>query len=236
MVLGCGAGPLSGQVDENGDECPLTDPRGEVTIVAYQTTGWVGLDVVGRFQRSTPARESIACQRRTVGSCEVVACRNVGIDFVNGEPACGSTSAGSVLVTRGAQALPAVESSGRLTLTGDLAAGESFGVRTTGGDVPAFAATVRLPARVEVRGPEALLRNGTVMVGQAEGVAVTWAPTTGRVVAIVTGDNGGRFTAECAFRAQRSRTSPIRSARACTLKVRRALRAQWPRPCPMAVR
>ena len=124
---------------------------------------------------------------------------NVGIDFVNGEPACGSTSAGSLVVSRGAEALPAVEGSGRLTLTRDLAAGESFGVRTTGGDVPAFAATVRLPPRVSVLGPDALLRNGMVSVAPDEGLAVTWAPTTGRVLLIVTASNGGSFTAECAF-------------------------------------
>lgn len=198
-VLGCGEGPLPGAADEEGRECPLSEPRGEVTLVAYQGSAWVGLDVLGRFQRSTPARERITCERRAAGPCEVVACRNLGVDFVNGEGACGATSAGSLLVTRGAEVLPAVSGSGRLTLTRDLMAGEAFTVRTTGGDVPAFATTVRLPPRVTVLGPQALLDNGTVTLGANDGLAVTWAPTTGRVLVIVTGSNGGSFTAECAF-------------------------------------
>lgn len=198
-MLGCGGGPPPGAVDEEGRECPLTEPRGEVTLVAYQGAAWVGLDVLGRFQRSTPARERITCERRAAGPCEVVACQNLGVDFVDGEPACGSTSAGSLLVTRGAEALPPVSGSGRLTLSRDLAADEAFTVRTTGGDVPAFASTVRLPPRVSVIGPEALLSNGTVTVAPGEGLAVTWAPSTGRVVLIVTASNGGSFTAECAF-------------------------------------
>lgn len=199
VALGCGPTTYPGQTDGDGDECPITEPRGEVMITAYQGPAWVGLDVVGRFQRSTPVRESLSCARRTVGPCEVVACQNLGIDFVNGEPVCGPTSAGAIRVTRGAQALPAVDGSARLTLMGDLAAGEVFGVQTAGADVPPFAATLHLPARVEVRTPEALLRNGTIEVAASAGVAVTWAPTTARVLVIVSANNGGQFTAECAF-------------------------------------
>ncbi len=196
--LGC-VTHLPGQVDDDGNECPLTDPRGEIILTAYQSSAWVGVDVVGRFQRSTPVRESFSCQRRVVGACAVNDCRNVGLDFVDGEPACGSTSAGSLLVTRGADALPRVDGSGRLTLDRALVEGESFGVRTTGGDVSAFAATVHIPLRTAVTGPEGLLRGTMVSLARDEALTVTWAPTTARVLVIARGNNGGTYTAECAF-------------------------------------
>lgn len=197
-ALGCVAS-LPGQTDENGDPCPLTEPRGEVTLTAFQSAALVSLQVVGRFQRSTPAREAASCERRTVGPCEVNACRNLGIDFVNGEPVCGSTSAGSLLITRGAQSLRPVEGSALITLDRDFAAGEPFTVRTTGGDVAAFTSTVALPARATVTGPAELLRGTTITLARDQALAVTWAPTTARVLVLVNANNGGDYTAECAF-------------------------------------
>lgn len=197
-ALGCGTS-LPGQTDENGDECPITEPRGEVTLTAFQNPTLTSLQVVGRFQRSTPARESISCERRTVGACEVSDCRNLGIDFVNGEPRCGSTSAGSLLVTRGAAALQPIEGSALVTLDRPFERGETFTVRTTGADVPAFASTLALPSAATVTGPAELLRGGSLTLRADEGLAVTWSPTTSRVLVIATGNNGGTFTAECAF-------------------------------------
>jgi hypothetical protein len=188
-----------GQVDENGDECPLTAPRGEVTLVAYPGEAWVGLTVVGRFQRSTPVREAFNCERRTVGPCEVTTCQARPLDFVNGEPACGSTSAGSLLISRGDMALPRVEGSAQLTLDHALSPGEPFTVRTTGGDVPAFSATVHLPQRTTVTSPEPLTRGGMVSVATGAELAVGWTPTPSRVLVIVTESGGASFNAECAF-------------------------------------
>ncbi len=200
LTSGClGDDSPPGRYDSNGDECPLTAPRGEVALVAYQSDAWVGMDVVSRFQRSTPAREAISCQRRTVGPCEVNACQNLGIDFVNGEPTCGPTSGGDVYVTRGSSPTVRVQGSARLTLDRAFAPGEAFALRTTGGDVPAFAAVVNLPQRVRVTGPEPLLRAGSIPLRAGETFTVTWAPTTSRVLVVVTSNNGGNYTAECSF-------------------------------------
>lgn len=198
-LTACGAGSLPGQTDGDGHECPLTEPRGEVTIVAYQSDAWVGLQVESRFQRSTPAREAVSCQRRVAGACAITACQRLGIDFVNGELTCGSTSGGAVLLTRGGVALPRVDGSAQLTLDHALVPGEPFALRTTGGDVAAFATTIDLPQRTTVTGPDASVRGTSLSLATTDTFAVTWAPTTSRVLVIVTANTSDDFTAECAF-------------------------------------
>ena len=195
VPVGC----LGTTSDGAAGDCPLTEPRGRVAIEVFQTPQWNGMDIVGTFQRSPDARDAIRCQRRTVGACVVNQCSNVGIDFVNGEPMCSGANPGTLVVTRAGSNTFQVNGSARVTLDRALMSGETLALRTTGGDVPAFTATLTVPARTRVTAPEGLVNGRGVNLARGEDLRVTWEPTTSRVALLVTDAYGLQSTTECVF-------------------------------------
>ena len=199
LLAALSVGCLGTTSEGAGGDCPLTEPRGRVAVEVFQSPNWNGMSVVGTFQRSPDARDAIRCQRRTVGPCVVNQCSNVGIDFVDGEPMCSGANPGTLVVTRTGSNAFQVNGSAQITLDRALTSGETLALRTTGGDVPAFSATLTVPQRARVTAPEGLVNGRGVNLRPNEDLRVTWEPTTSRVALVVTDMYGGQSTTECVF-------------------------------------
>ena len=182
----------------DGDNCPLTDPRGEVTLEAF-TGAWNGLRATLHFQRSLHPREAVQCTERSTRACTISRCNNVGVDFVDGEPTCSGATAGTVRITRESGATFATSTGTQFTLSPAPSPGERLAVRTDGGAVPAFSGSVALPQRAVVTAPAALVSGGGLTLAAGASLTVRWTPVADTVVITARGNNGGTFTAECTF-------------------------------------
>lgn len=186
-----------GSTDEDG--CPLTDPRGEVTLEAFTGGGWDGLRVTLHFQRTVHPREAAQCTQRTVGACTITRCTNVGVDFVNGEPTCPGATAGTVRITREGSATLSTNTGTQFTLSTPPRPGERFTVSADGAIVPAFSGRVALPQALRVTAPTALSSGGGLTLDDSAPLTVRWMPVADTVVLTARGTNGGTYTAECSF-------------------------------------
>lgn len=189
---------LVGCVGSSDGDCPVTAPRGTVSLEVYQTPGWNGLDVVPTFQRQPDARDAIQCTRTTIGPCEVATCTRVGVDFVDGEPTCSGAPPGTLTVTRTGASPLRTDTSARWTLDRPLVEGESLAVRTDGGVVPAFSAAITLPHRAQVTGPAGLLDGRGLRLGPTDDLTVTWTPGPSQVRVVLRAAND-QHTATCVF-------------------------------------
>lgn len=144
--------------------------------------------LTARFVEQTVSSRAPLCTTRTVGGCRVKECvraQTVANTCLASE---ATTSAGSIDVKGGAKPPLTMTSDGKRAYAGfsssgpRWAAGDAVDVTAAGADVPAFAASLVFPSRVELTGPaDYVAKKDPIPVDWKNGLPLTWKPGVGRV-------------------------------------------------------
>lgn len=183
-TLGCSS-QKDADTSQPADVC-THEHAGRVTI-SIEAEPVVTSRAVAGFADTTVSGRAPKCTTTVVGACTVTECLTAD-PTTTCEAASVTASAGSIDITGGSMPALSMSSDSKRGYAGISAAGarwmagDALHVSAEGSDVPAFAADLVFPSRVEITGPaDYVAKKNPIELDWKNGVPITWKPGVGKV-------------------------------------------------------